>query len=187
MKIIELVCSGGQTGADVNGLKAAKLYGIKTSGFMPKGWKTLDGPKPQYRESYGMFEHKSPNYKDRTWDNVRATDGTIRVAKNFDSSGEKCTLNGIKKYNKPHLDIIFPGSEVFVKLHFNHFISWEQYFKKKKEEIELIIEFLKNKNIKRLNIAGNSEQTALGIGIFVFTLFSQVFYDLGYKTQYDEV
>ena len=34
------IISGGQTGADMGGLLAAKDLGIRTGGWMPKGWLT---------------------------------------------------------------------------------------------------------------------------------------------------
>jgi Circularly permutated YpsA SLOG family len=42
MKII----SGGQTGADQAGWRAAKACGLETGGWMPKGWKTELGCSP---------------------------------------------------------------------------------------------------------------------------------------------
>jgi hypothetical protein len=46
--MIAKVQSGGQTGTDVAGVRAARRLGIPTGGVMPKGWKTLDGPRPEY-------------------------------------------------------------------------------------------------------------------------------------------
>ena len=40
------VCSGGQTGADLGGLIAAKQAGLETFGWMPPGFLTEFGPKP---------------------------------------------------------------------------------------------------------------------------------------------
>lgn len=53
--MIEKVISGAQTGADVAGLKAAKACDILTGGFIPKRYKTLDGPKPEYEELYTFY------------------------------------------------------------------------------------------------------------------------------------
>jgi hypothetical protein len=36
--MLEKVVSGGQTGADQGGLRAARLAGIPTGGWAPKGW-----------------------------------------------------------------------------------------------------------------------------------------------------
>lgn len=50
--MIEKVISGGQTGADVGGVLAARLHHIKTGGWMPKGWKTLNGARLTRRKVY---------------------------------------------------------------------------------------------------------------------------------------
>jgi hypothetical protein len=56
-------------------------------------------------EVYGMKEH-SGGYAARTEANVKDSDGTIRLAKNFKSAGEKCTLRAIKKwFRRPHFDV----------------------------------------------------------------------------------
>lgn len=34
------IISGGQTGADMGGLEAAREYGFPTGGYAPKGWMT---------------------------------------------------------------------------------------------------------------------------------------------------
>lgn len=67
---IERVISGGQTGADQAGWRAAKSAGIPTGGWMPKGFLTEDGPRPEFAELYGAREHPSKEYPPRTRDNV---------------------------------------------------------------------------------------------------------------------
>lgn len=143
--MLDLVISGGQTGADIAGLKAAKANGIPTSGWLPKGCKTLDGPRYDYLQTYGMKEHSSASYTERTWDNVLWADGTVRFAYDFKSAGERCTLNAIKAYNKPYLDfpVVKDGPE-------GPYIHGEPYE---------LVKWIRENNIKMLNVAGNSEQT----------------------------
>ena len=99
------IISGFQCGSDEGGVEAARLAGIQTGGHIPKGYKTLEGPKPQYKQLYGAIEDDSPLYPPRTEKNVYNSDLTIRLAYNFNSAGEKCTLNAIQKYGKPHIDV----------------------------------------------------------------------------------
>jgi hypothetical protein len=147
---IELVISGGQTGADIGGVKAAKSLGYATSGWMPKGWRTLDGPRPQYAEMYGMKEHSSSSYNERTWDNVLWADGTLRIAGNFNSPGEKCTVNAVLSHKKPVMDISIA--------------AWNLYNEEYKNRIyKTVKDWIEDRNIKILNVAGNSEKTWLGI------------------------
>jgi hypothetical protein len=99
------ICSGFQTGSDFAAIKAAKEIDFQTTGWMPKGFKTKLGPKPEYKTLYGARESDSSDYKPRTWANVAQADLTLRLAVNFSSPGEKCTLNAIKHHNKPYIDI----------------------------------------------------------------------------------
>lgn len=147
------VISGGQTGADQAGLRAAKACGLPTGGWLPKGCRTLDGPRPDLLTEYGMQEHTSDRYPPRTELNVKDSGGTIRFARTFSSPGEKCTLKAIKWYNRPWLDVNI----------------------EKPLDPEEVLSWIKKHDIKVLNIAGNSEQTAPGIEEFVFDYLSGVF------------
>lgn len=144
--MLDLIISGGQTGADIAGLKAAKDNGIPTSGWLPKGCKTLVGPKYDYLTLFNMKEHSSANYKERTWDNVLWADATVRIAHDFNSAGEKCTLNAIKAHNKPYFDID-------VRLLDQHI---EEFF-----VVENLIKFLVDNKVSTLNVAGNSHKTCI--------------------------
>lgn len=161
--MLEKVISGGQTGVDLAALKAAKALGIPTGGWMPKGWKTLNGPRPTYADLYGMKEHSSANYAQRTWDNVGMADGTLRLFHNEFSPGEKCTLNGIINHNKPHYDV--------------NLTHWSKLMEYQKENIASMINYklIIPYKIKILNVAGNSEQTAPGIEAEAFELLTLLF------------
>ena len=137
------IISGGQTGVDIAALKAARNAGLLTGGFAPKGWKTLDGPNPLLRD-FGMIECHSDYYAERTEQNVKAADLTIRIARYFDSSGEKCTYNAIVKHKKPRIDIIEDSLT--------------------DENLEYYENLISAAGPSIINIAGNSEKTAPGIG-----------------------
>lgn len=145
MKILKII-SGGQTGADQAGLKVAKDYNIKTGGFAPHDFTTKDGPNRTLLQSrYGLVE-STGGYVQRTGENVKASDGTIRLAVSFTTPGEKCTLNAITKHNKLHIDVYLldpiPVQEV---------VNW-----------------ILNNNIIVLNVAGNTQNT-LGFNTFKLT------------------
>ena len=93
--------SGFQTGVDQAAVFTAKEFGLRTGGCMPKGFITLEGDRPEFAQLYGAVEHKSRGYPPRTFDNVKNTDATVRIAQNFLTAGEKCTLRAIEQYNKP--------------------------------------------------------------------------------------
>ena len=139
---LEKIISGGQTGADQGGLIAAKQLSLLTGGWMPKGFRTLNGSNPELASEYNLNEHSSCYYPPRTYLNVKESDGTVRFATNFQSAGELCTLKAIKQYDKPYFDVDFDDIEQKII----DFRSW-----------------LKCYSIKILNVAGNSESTSPGI------------------------
>jgi hypothetical protein len=53
--MIELVITGGHTGADQAGLRAARACGIPTGGWVPRGWLTEAGPAP-WLADWGLIE-----------------------------------------------------------------------------------------------------------------------------------
>lgn len=84
------IISGGQTGADMGALKAAIDLGIKTGGWMPKGWITEAGPKPWLRR-WGLVQHSSPNYPPRTRMNCQDSDLTVLFG-NMKSPGNRLAI-----------------------------------------------------------------------------------------------
>ena len=103
--MLERVISGGQTGADEAGLIAAKMYGLKTGGYMPDGFKTKVGDRPEFADIYRCYAVKGAGYAAITSLNVYHSDATIRFACNFQSQGERCVLAAIKQFNKPYHDV----------------------------------------------------------------------------------
>lgn len=143
---LEKIISGGQTGADQAGLIAAKQLGISTGGWIPRGFKTQEGSKPELSVLYGVQEHISNYYPPRTFQNSKESDGTIRFATDFSSAGEICTLKAIKQYDRPFFDVDFSDKQINLDQKIIEFISW-----------------LKCYSIRVLNVAGNSEKTSPGI------------------------
>ena len=161
----EQVISGGQTGADQAGLVAARRYGIPTGGWMPKDYLTSTGPAPELAREFGLQEH-SGGYADRTEANVRLADGTLRLAASFETLGEKCTLKWIRRHGKPYLDIDRAAPP----------------------PVEEVAEWIRQHNIKVLNIAGNVEPKSKkaktsGITEFVIDYLGRVFLALGHSPQ----
>lgn len=147
------VISGGQTGADEAGLQAAKAMGLQTGGWMPKGYITQAGNRPDFIDLYGVEEHTSAKYSPRTFTNVRDSDGTIRFARNFESKGEILTLKAITQYKRPYFDIDIDNAP----------------------QVVIVREWIRKNKIKVLNIAGNAESRAKGINAFVFDYLTKVF------------
>jgi hypothetical protein len=96
--MIQLVISGGQTGADLAGWKAARSANIPTGGWMPKGFLAEDGPRPEFAELYGAKEHHSREYPPRTRQNVNES-GVVLWFGDSKSRGGKLTLGWAKTRN----------------------------------------------------------------------------------------
>ena len=136
MHHLDRIISGGQTGADQAGLFVAERFGIPTGGWAPHGWRTSRGPAPALlRDRFHLVEHRD-GYAERTRTNVATADGTLRLAVDFTTAGERCTLRAIRDLGKPSIDVDLthprPVSEV---------VAW-----------------LQQHQVRVLNVAGNREQ-----------------------------
>lgn len=146
--MLKKIISGGQTGADQAGLRAARALGIETGGWMPKGFLTENGKHPEFAELYGMVEHSSARYAPRTKLNVAESDATL-VFGNIESPGSVLTWTTCNAFKKPWLHIGYrPDDPVWYA--------------------PGLIGFLKGMKVETLNIAGNRESKNPGIGDFVY-------------------
>ncbi len=136
--MIRKIISGGQTGGDFGGLLAGKKLGIETGGTAPKGYRTDIGPN-QTLKDFGLVEHSDWQYKPRTIENVKNSQGTLWFG-DVNSPGAKLTLGTCKKLGKPY--IINPIEEAFKR-----WIEWNK--------------------IEVLNVAGNRESSKPGIQKYV--------------------
>lgn len=151
--LLEQVISGGQTGADEAGLRAAKVLGYQTGGMMPRGWKTEAGPRPEFRELYNMVESRFEGYEHRTRHNVRVADGTVIFARTDSSGwirehGSNLTETTCRACHKPCLVIDFDW--------------WGNA-----DALHLIRGWIRAHKIRLLNGAGNRESVRPGIGAAV--------------------
>lgn len=154
--MITKVISGGQRGADIAALKAAKAAGIETGGWMPLGFLTLDGPKPEYEREYGVTQTDSVSYPKRTMLNVQFSDGTIRFATDWKSRGELATMREIERFKRPYYDVD-PAR-----------ISGDQL----DAEIRVAASWVIAANIGALNVAGNASEY---IGEFTEEFLAKMF------------
>jgi len=159
--MIELVISGGQTGSDQSGWRAAKLTNWKTSGWMPKRFRT-EGPKgvgsefhPEFAKLYGAREHNSFEYGPRTFENVKWADITIYVRRNRkDSAGFWKTQGSALQLHKPFWDLAEPQFRVSPGKLFRMFYLFDY---------------------KIVNIAGTRESSDPGIGAWAESYLIEFF------------
>jgi hypothetical protein len=164
--MIELVISGGQTGADQAGWRAAKASAIKTCGWMPKGFKTEDGPRPEFAEMYGAKEDHSSQYPPRTRANVNAACVCIWFG-NPKSPGGKLTLDWARMRGAFTYVVESSRSEwqpTPLARHIYNAFEQQKHFPKGPPG-----------SGRAINIAGNRESSAPGIGAWVEAYLIEVF------------
>lgn len=143
------VISGGQTGADIGGVAAAKSMNVPTGGWMPRHWVTEDGHHPEYAELYGMREHAG-GYRDRTIQNIIDATGTLIVATNWTSPGTIQTIRTCEREGKPYFKID-PVAEADIR-----------------SQATLAAQWIIDNNIKVLNVAGNRESKSPGLAALTY-------------------
>lgn len=153
--MLKRVISGGQTGADIGGLYAAKRCGIRTGGSAPQKFMTEDGEKRELLEKeFGLLEIPKPGYKARTVMNIKDSDATIIIG--HLTGGSKITAEKCEQHKRPFL-VIDP------------------------QELEdpmitrQAVLFMREHQPKVLNIAGNRESKCPGLQASVEIFLSKVF------------
>lgn len=137
---LEKIISGGQTGVDRAALDVAIELGIPCGGWCPRGRRSEDGVVP---EKYELQEAPTSNYADRTALNVRDSDATLILAKEPLRGGTALTQKMADRYGRPCL-IVDPRDA---------------------KSVAAVLEWLKEKNIKVLNVAGPRESLRQDVGL----------------------
>jgi hypothetical protein len=146
------IISGGQTGADEAALMISKKSGIKTGGFIPKGFRTEAGNKPSLKK-FGLTEISSRSYSVRTKLNIDNSSGTVIFTKTgkrgaIKGKGTKLTFDYSLEKKKPV--IINPTAGELKK-------------------------FIRKNKIKILNIAGDRNSVNPEIGRTVRKILKEFF------------
>ena len=144
------IVSGGQTGADMGGLLAARDLGIETGGIAPKGWLTENGPHEALLRSFGLAECEERGYAARTRLNVARSDGTLLVGPHR-NGGSRLTYEVATELKKPLLLIACPNP------------SGRKLDTPRMEDFRI---WLERYEIQTLNVAGSRESESRGIAEF---------------------
>ncbi len=140
--MIERIISGGQTGADAAGVFAGEALGLTTGGCIPRGRRTDEGEmSEEIFRRFGFVEHTERGYPSRTEVNVIAADATVIFGR-ASSAGCQMTIRFCRMHGKPYK--VNPTVDEFRK-------------------------WVRRRNIKVLNVAGNRERTNPGIFARVYT------------------
>jgi hypothetical protein len=156
--MLEQIISGGQTGADQAGWRVAAAFGIPTSGSMPGGFLTEDGPRPEFARQFGAVEMPTESCADRTERNVRDSDATLWFGETT-TAGAQATVAACHRHRKPIM-LVYPAASFEPA----HVVTW-----------------LVTNRIAVLNVAGNRERDEPGIGDRVERFLSQLLRELGHE------
>jgi hypothetical protein len=154
--MLERVISGGQTGADQAGWRAARSAGLATGGWMPRGFLTEDGPRPEFAGQFGAVEHESVGSEARTIANIRDSDGTLIFTGDRPGPGTKLTIEVCRAAGVPHL--VVPIDRESEETAPDRAAAW-----------------VSNRPIRTLNVAGERESHSPGIGGFVESYLAELF------------
>lgn len=148
------IVSGGQTGADRAALDFAIRFGIPHDGWCPRGRLAEDGPLD---DCYQLRETPTSKYDQRTRWNVRDSDATLVVTiQAKPTGGTALTLGAARQQGKSCLHI---ARDTISSL---------------EEAGHRIAEFIVERNVHRLNVAGPRASQEPEIAEFVGELLTAV-------------
>jgi hypothetical protein len=140
--MLDRVISGGQTGPDQAGWRAARACGLATGGWMPLGFLTEAGPCPEFAELYGAVELPTADDPARTRKNVEDSDGTIWFG-SLESRAFR-TTHGATLRKSPAYPLLIVHTGATTPSH--------------------VVTCIRMNKIRVLNVAGNPESSSPGIG-----------------------
>jgi len=169
------VISGGQNGADQAALFAAEHFKFSTGGTIPHAYYTLDGPAP-WLSAYGLVPLQSNasisiQYVIRSRKNVDDSDGTLAFRTHPSSGTDKTIGYALTRswYVPRSFDIETSYRPVCVVADVNS-----------ETEQARVVQFIKDNNIKILNVCGHREPDAIAkswtrsVEHFLMGVFSQL-------------
>jgi hypothetical protein len=165
--MLERVITGGQTGADQAGWRAARARGIVTGGWMPMGFRTegrvlddgsvaADESHPEFARLYNARASESLEYRQRTRANVRESEAVVWFG-DTRTRGGLLTLGLARIVGIPAL-VVDLGEDGTPTPSPEHLVGW-----------------LKAESVRILLVAGNRESNQPGIGAWVEAYLLETF------------
>lgn len=156
--MIQTVVTGGQTGVEQGAWAAARRAGIATAGYMPRGYRTEEGPAPRVGALYGAVEFPFDDAR-RMRANLRRADGLFWFG-DPETPEALDAFAACRELSKPFLTIdpaLTPPAEV---------VSWLHIF----ETATLVV-------------AGAKGSRAPGLGVKVEAFLDRIFAGLRRRDQ----
>jgi hypothetical protein len=156
--MLDKILSGGQAGADQAGWRAARVFGIPTGGWVPAGFLTDEGPRPEFAERFGAVEVPADGPSTGSEPNVRDADATLWFGETTTPEAQE-TVGACLRLGKPCLPV-YPAASFTPA----HVATW-----------------LAENQVRTLNVAGTGEGEAPGIGAWVEQFLVEVLRQLGHE------
>jgi hypothetical protein len=156
--MLEKIISGGQTGVDQAGWRAAKSFGVSTGGRVPAGFLMEDGPRPDLAEVYGAAEVQGEGPLSWAEENAQQSDATLWFGETTSQNAQQ-VVGACHRFGKPCLPL-YPAASFEP----SHVASW-----------------LSENEVRMLNVAGQCESESPGIGVRVERFLGQVLRLLGHE------
>jgi hypothetical protein len=151
---LKRIVSGGQTGAAQAGWRAARARRIPTDGWMPLGFLTEDGPRPEFAGLYGAVELPTVDDPTRTRRNAMEASATIWFG-SLASAEASVTHRACLDFGRFCYDVV-----------------------EDRDRPSDVVRWLAASRVSSLNVAGNSESSNPGIGERVERFLAAVFLQL---------
>ena len=135
--MIKKIISNGDAGVGLAALLVARELKIETGGWIPKGYITSAGVRPDLWE-YGLKPYNSYKSHVAVYQNISESDGTLVLSYN---TQDAVLIDTIKSLKKPY----FTVNLGFAGL------------------LKEVVDWIKHYNIERLNVVGSNEILATGI------------------------
>jgi hypothetical protein len=155
--MLRKIISGGQTGADQGGWRAAQAFGVQTGGWMPLGFVTETDSCPQFAEQFGATELQAGDLT-HTEANVHDSDASLWFG-DTTTARAHATVDLCVRSGKPCMPL-YPGASFDP----SHVATW-----------------IAKHEIKTLNVAGSRESEEPGIGDRVERFLCDVLQHLGHQ------
>lgn len=152
------IVSDGQTGAAQGAWRAAKACGIGTGGWMPAGFLTAAGPCPELARKFGATESTDTGFERRAESNVYGSDGTLYFTLGWADHPIELILSCLAM-NRPYL-IVNPTRE---------------------DALEDVLDWIREHRVNVLNVTGDPESQAPGIGEWVEEFIGAVVHKLNQR------
>jgi predicted NAD-dependent protein-ADP-ribosyltransferase YbiA (DUF1768 family) len=178
--LIKKVISGGQTGADLAALEAARECNVPTGGHAVQGFLTLNGPNLQLKTLFGLVDDVSLRkgngavaqaYTERSRLNVDDSDGTVAFRTRSSIGTDKTALfcrSGVWPQGplglQPLAQLWDPTSAA--PWYRPCLLIDDLSVEKIDSNAEKIVEFVQKKKIKCLNVCGHRDAATAGVENF---------------------